>query len=248
MTAALPTVLLVDDDVALAESLTRLLLMDGFLLEAVHRGDAGMRAALSGRYGLVLLDVMLPDADGRALLKRLREKSDVPVIMLTARGDDADRIEGLESGADDFLPKPFNPRELIARMRAVLKRQSTVATPDGLLQVDDLILRPSIREVTLGGKPVSLTGAEFDVLVCLVRMAGTVVTREALVEQALGRPLGVFDRSVDNHVSNLRRKLNAVQSGNTAVQSGNTEERLRNVRGAGYIYVGELVSKQKEGV
>jgi DNA-binding response OmpR family regulator len=233
MSNALPAVLIIDDDVALAESLTRLLLMDGFLLEAVHRGDAGVRAAMSGRYALVLLDVMLPDADGRVLLKQIRAKSDVPIVMLTARGDDADRIEGLENGADDFLPKPFNPRELIARMKAVLKRQSAVATPAGLLQVDDLILRPSTREVTVGGKPVSLTGAEFDVLVCLVRMAGTVVTRDALVETALGRPLGVFDRSIDNHVSNLRRKLNAA----TGAEG---EQRLRNVRGAGYMYRGEV--------
>jgi two-component system response regulator CpxR len=233
MSSTLPVVLLVDDDVALGESLTRLLLMDGFLLEAVHRGEDGIRAARSGRYALLLLDVMLPDADGRSLLKKLRTTSDIPIIMLTARGDDADRIAGLESGADDFLPKPFNPRELIARMRAVLKRQSAVATPTGLLQVDNLILRPSTREVTLSGKPISLTGAEFDVLACLVRMAGSVVTRDALVEQALGRPLGVFDRSIDNHVSNLRRKLNA-----GAV--GKTEDRLRNVRGAGYIYLGEV--------
>jgi two-component system response regulator CpxR len=236
MSNVLPAVLLIDDDVALAESLTRLLLMDGFLLEAVHRGEPGVRAAMSGRYALVLLDVMLPDADGRKLLRQIRAKSDVPIVMLTARGDDADRIEGLESGADDFLPKPFNPRELIARMKAVLKRQSAVATPAGLLQVDDLILRPSTREVTLGGKSVPLTGAEFDVLACLVRMAGTVVTRESLVETALGRPLGIFDRSIDNHISNLRRKLNAVDN------SGGDEERLRNVRGSGYMYRGELRS------
>ena len=240
MSNALPAILLIDDDVALAESLRRLLLMDGFLLEAVHRGDPGVRSALSGRYALVLLDVMLPDADGRALLKQIRKISDVPIVMLTARGDDADRIEGLESGADDFLPKPFNPRELTARIKAVLKRQTAVATPAGLLQVDDLILRPSTREVTLGGKPVSLTGAEFDVLACLVRSSGTVVTREFLVENALGRPLGVFDRSIDNHVSNLRRKLNAADG----AEGG--EERLRNVRGAGYMYCGELRSAATE--
>jgi two-component system response regulator CpxR len=236
----MPAILLIDDDVALADSLRRLLLMDGFLLEAVHRGDAGVHAAMSGRYALVLLDVMLPDADGRMLLKQIRAKSDVPIVMLTARGDDADRIEGLESGADDFLPKPFNPRELTARIKAVLKRQTAVATPAGLLQVDDLILRPSTREVTLGGTIVPLTGAEFDVLACLVRLSGTVVTREYLVENALGRPLGVFDRSIDNHVSNLRRKLNAV------AEAEGREERLRNVRGAGYMYRGELRSSATE--
>jgi DNA-binding response OmpR family regulator len=233
MSNAVPAVLLIDDDVALAESLARLLLMDGFLLEAVHNGASGMRSALSGRYALVLLDVTLPDADGRKLLRLIREKSDVPVIMLTARGDDADRIEGLDGGADDFLPKPFNPRELTARMRAVLKRQTAVAAPGGILQAGDLTLRPSTREVTIAGEAVALTGAEFDLLICLVRLAGTVVSRDTLVETALGRPLGMFDRSVDNHVSNLRKKLGLSASG---------EERIRNVRGSGYMYLGELGS------
>jgi DNA-binding response OmpR family regulator len=231
MSNAVPAVLLIDDDVALAESLARLLLMDGFLLEAVHNGASGMRSALSGRYALVLLDVTLPDADGRKLLRLIRAKSDVPVIMLTARGDDADRIQGLEGGADDFLPKPFNPRELTARMRAVLKRQTAVAAPGGILQAGDLTLRPSTREVTIAGQAVALTGAEFDLLVCLVRLAGTVVSRDTLVETALGRPLGMFDRSVDNHVSNLRKKLGLSAGG---------EERIRNVRGSGYMYLGEL--------
>jgi two-component system response regulator CpxR len=227
----LPAVLLIDDDTALAESLARLLLMDGFLLEAVHTGASGLRAAMSGRYALVLLDVTLPDADGRKLLRLIRAKSDVPILMLTARGDDADRIEGLEGGADDFLPKPFNPRELTARMKAVLKRQTAVAAPAGLLEAGDLLLRPSTRDVTLGGQPVNLTGAEFDLLSCLVRNAGVVVTRDTLVETALGRPLGMYDRSIDNHMSNLRRKLGSLPGG---------EDRIRNVRGAGYMYPGEL--------
>jgi two-component system response regulator CpxR len=231
MSNALPAVLLIDDDVALAKSLARLLFMDGFLLEAVHNGASGLRSAMSGRYALVLLDVTLPDADGRKLLRLIRAKSDVPVIMLTARGDDADRIEGLEGGADDFLPKPFNPRELTARMRAVLKRQTAVAAPGGILQAGDLTLRPSTREVTIAGRAIALTGAEFDLLVCLVRLAGTVVSRDTLVETALGRPLGMFDRSVDNHMSNLRKKLGLSASG---------EERIRNVRGSGYAYLGEL--------
>jgi DNA-binding response OmpR family regulator len=231
MQNALPAVLLIDDDTALAESLTRLLLMDGFLLEAVHNGASGLRGAMSGRYALVLLDVTLPDADGRKLLRHIRATSDVPIIMLTARGDDADRIEGLEGGADDFLPKPFNPRELTARMRAVLKRQSAVAAPAGVLEAGDLLLRPSTREVTVSGERVLLTGAEFDLLTCLMRLAGTVVSRDTLVETALGRPLGMFDRSVDNHMSNLRRKLGVTAAG---------EERIRNVRGAGYMYLGAL--------
>ncbi len=231
-----PVVLLIDDDRALAESLTRLLLLDGFLLEAVHTGVAGLRAALTGRYALVLLDVTLPDADGRHLLSQIRATSDIPLIMLTARGDDADRIAGLESGADDFLPKPFNPRELTARMRAVLKRQSAVAAPAGLLHAGDLTLRPSTREVSVAGKAIALTGAEFDLLACLVRLTGTVVSRDTLAETALGRPLGIFDRSVDNHMSNLRRKLGASFGG---------KDRIRNVRGSGYMYLGELKSRQQ---
>jgi two-component system response regulator CpxR len=234
-----PTVLLIDDDTSLTENLKRLLLMDGFLLEAAHSGASGLRGALSGRYALVLLDIGLPDADGRKLLRQIRAESDIPVIMLTARGRDADRIEGLEGGADDFLPKPFNPRELTARMRAVLKRQKSVAAPRGILTVGDLVLRPSTREVTVSGKPVPLTGAEFDLLTCLLRVAGTIVSRDTLVQTALGRPLGIFDRTVDNHMSNLRRKLG---------QSPNGEDRIRNVRGVGYTYLGESCAVPEEAV
>ena len=237
MPATSQAVLLIDDDAALAASLSRLLLLEGFLLEAHQRGEPGLRAALSARYALVLLDVMLPDADGRVLLKRIRETSDIPIIMLTARGDDADRIAGLESGADDFLPKPFNPRELVARMRAVLKRQAAVAAPGGVMQVGDLTLRPSKREVTAGGKVVPLTAAEFDILSCLVRLAGTVVSRDTLAKSALGRELGVFDRSIDNHVSNLRRKLGPARDG---------ADRIRNARGNGYTYLGELSAVTQE--
>jgi DNA-binding response OmpR family regulator len=237
MSNALPVVLLIDDDAALSESLSRLLLMDGFFLEAVHSGAAGLRAAMSGRYALVLLDIGLPDADGRNLLRQIRTKSDVPIIMLTARGDDADRIAGLEGGADDFLPKPFNPRELSARMRAVLKRQTAVAVPAGILCAGDLMLRPSTREVHVAGQAVVLTGAEFDLLACLVRQAGTIVSRDSLVEEALGRSLGIFDRSVDNHMSNLRRKLGVSATG---------EDRIRNVRGVGYMYLGELRATHAE--
>jgi two-component system response regulator CpxR len=237
MSAPSQAVLLIDDDAALAASLSRLLLLEGFLLEAHQRGEPGLRAALSARYALALLDVMLPDADGRVLLRRLRETSDILIIMLTARGDDADRIAGLESGADDFLPKPFNPRELVARMRAVLKRQTAVAAPGGVMQVGDLTLRPSKREVTAGGKVVPLTAAEFDILSCLVRLAGTVVSRDTLAKSALGRELGVFDRSIDNHVSNLRRKLGPAPDG---------ADRIRNARGNGYTYLGELVAATQQ--
>jgi DNA-binding response OmpR family regulator len=222
-------VLLVDDDVELCASLTRLLGMDGFEVKAVHNGEMGVRQALKGEYELVILDVMLPGGDGRKVLRRIRLTSQVPVIMLTARGDEADRIAGLERGADDYLPKPFNPRELVARMRAVLRRKSG-ATPKEILKAGDLQIDCGRRKVAVAGSDVILTGAEFDILLLLVRSAGKVLSREEIAEAALERPIGFFDRSIDNHVSNLRKKLGAHAGG---------AERIQNVRGAGYVYTGE---------
>ena len=222
-------VLLVDDDVELCSSLERLLEMDGFTVKAVHDGDSGVRHALEGGYELVILDVMLPGGDGRKVLRRIRLSSQVPVIMLTARGDEADRIAGLERGADDYLPKPFNPSELVARMRAVLRRRSGAALPE-ILRIGDLQIDCGKRRVLRNGGDVALTGAEFDILLLLVRSAGKVLSREEIAEAALGRPMGFFDRSIDNHVSNLRKKLGP--------RAGNSE-RIRNVRGAGYVYTGE---------
>jgi len=176
---------------------------------------------------------MLPDGDGRQVLRRIRNASDVPVIMLTARGDDKDRIEGLEAGADDYLPKPFNPRELVARIRAILKRGRPRALPASTLKVGDLTVKNHTRQVLLGETTVEVTGAEFDILLLLVQSAGQIISREKLAKVALGRELGVFDRSIDNHVSNLRKKLGALPDG---------EERIRSVRGSGYTYTGELDS------
>ena len=223
-------VLLVDDDVELCSSLKRLLSMDGFSVKAVYDGDSGVRHALKGQYELVILDVMLPGGDGRKVLRRIRLSSQVPVIMLTARGDEADRIAGLERGADDYLPKPFNPRELVARMRAVLRRKSGSA-PQEIFKIGDLQIDCAHRRVDLNGKAVALTGAEFDVLLLLVRSAGKVLSREEIAEAALGRPIGFLDRSIDNHISNLRRKL--------GTHVGEVE-RIQNVRGAGYVYTGEI--------
>jgi two-component system response regulator CpxR len=224
-------VLLVDDDVELCRSLTRLLAMDGFGVKAVHDGEAGVQHALKGEYELVVLDVMLPGGDGRKLLRRIRLASQVPVIMLTARGDEADRIAGLDHGADDYLPKPFNPRELVARMRAVLRRKSGSA-PQEILQIGDLRIDCGRRRVVREGDDVPLTGAEFDILLLLVRSAGKVLSREEIAEAALGRPVGFFDRSIDNHISNLRKKL-----GSRLGQA----ERIQNVRGSGYVYTGEIM-------
>lgn len=227
--------LLVDDDVELCSSLHRLLKMDGFHIEAVHDGDSGVSQALEGKYELVILDVMLPGGDGRKVLRRIRLDSQVPIIMLTARGDEADRIAGLEGGADDYLPKPFNPRELVARIRAVLRRKSGPSLPD-ILRIGDLEIDRARRKVVCAGSNVALTGAEFNILLLLVRSLGKVVSREEIAEAALGRSMGIFDRSIDNHISSLRKKLGAQVGGG---------ERLQNVRGAGYVYTGEVSKEQK---
>lgn len=219
-------VLLVDDDLELCASLAQLLAMDGFSVAAVHDAEAGGREALSGNYALVILDVMLPGGDGRKLLRRIRLSSPVPVIMLTARGDEADRIAGLEGGADDYLPKPFNTRELVARMRNVLRRRGEAA-PAALLCVGDLEIHLDSRRVFCAARAVDLTGAEFDILCLLARSAGRVLTRDEIAETALGRPIGLLDRSVDNHMSNLRKKLGPM---------ADNCERIRNVRGTGYVY------------
>ena len=228
-------VLLVDDDEELCASLQRLLKMDGFDVESVHDAESGARYALEREYDLVILDVMLPGGDGRKVLRRIRLTSQVPVIMLTARGDENDRIAGLEGGADDYLPKPFNPRELMARMRAVLRRKGGSALPQ-VFVIGDLHIDCGKRRVTRTGEEVTLTGAEFDILLLLVRSAGKVLSRDEIAETALGRPMGFFDRSIDNHISNLRKKLGTHVGG---------VERIQNVRGAGYVYTGEIVEERK---
>jgi DNA-binding response OmpR family regulator len=228
MTDSLP-VLLVDDDVDLCSSLSQLLKMDGLHLTAVHDGEAGVREALSNSHSIVILDVMLPLLDGRKVLRRIRMHSRVPVIMLTARGDDADRIAGLEAGADDYLPKPFNPRELVARIRAVLRRRDGSA-PAEMHSVGDLEIHLKTRRVLQNGAELPLTGAEFEILLLLTRSSGKTLSRDEIAEAALGRPVGPLDRSIDNHISNLRKKLGAQVNG---------VERIRNVRGSGYCYTGD---------
>jgi len=221
-------VLLIDDDTDLCSSLAQLLHMDGFKLTAVHDGEAGVREALSGPYQLVILDVMLPGIDGRIALRKIRAKSHVPIMMLTARGDEMERIAGLEGGADDYLPKPFHPRELVARMRAVLRRKVAVVEPQAIA-LGDLEIHLKTRRVSREQKDIELTGAEFEILLVLARSAGKPVSREEIAEAALGRPIGPLDRSVDNHISNLRKKLGPASTG---------VDRIRNVRGTGYCYTG----------
>lgn len=224
------SVLLVDDDVELCTALQRLLAMSGFDVTAVHDAPSGIEYALKEEHALIILDVMLPGGDGRKVLRRIRVVSRVPVIMLTARGDESDRIAGLEGGADDYLPKPFNPRELVARMRAVLRRR-TESPPSEIFRIGDLDIHRNSRRVVRGGEVVDLTGAEFDVLFLLVRSAGKVLSRDEIAEIALGRPIGMLDRSIDNHISNLRKKLGNMVGG---------VERIRNVRGTGYAYTGDV--------
>lgn len=223
--------LMVDDDVELCNSLSSLLKLEGFEVTALHNGDEGAEAALSGDFKLVILDVMLPGLDGHKTLRRIRMKSAVPVIMLTARGDEMERIKGLEEGADDYLPKPFHPRELVARIRAILRRKDKVEEP-GALQVGDLDVQLKTRRVLQNGAEITLTGAEFKILLLLLRSAGKPLSRDEIAEAALGRPVGPLDRSIDNHISNLRKKLGPEVNG---------IERIRNIRGTGYCYTGETV-------
>jgi two-component system response regulator CpxR len=225
-------ILVIDDDVELCELVAEYLAPEGFSVEVVNDPAAGIERAISGDHALVVLDVMLPGINGFEALRRIRARSRAPVLMLTARGDDVDRIVGLELGADDYLPKPFNPRELVARIRAVLRRTKPEEgpagpAPAGIISVGDVRLDLGTRTAYRDGKVVELTGAEFDMLVTLLQSAGRVVSREELAEAALGRPLAPLDRSVDMHISSLRRKLGAQVGG---------IERIKAVRGAGYLY------------
>jgi len=182
---------------------------------------------LAGQYALVVLDVMLPDLDGFEVLRRIRAQTSIPVLMLTARGNDFDRILGLEIGADDYLPKPFNPRELAARLRAILRRASP-AQPAGPVLVGDLELDSAAKIARRNGQDLMLTTVEFDLLEMLALAAGQVVPREEIARQVLGREYTPFDRSIEVHVSNLRRKTGLLANGS---------ERIRAIRGTGYLYV-----------
>jgi two-component system, OmpR family, response regulator CpxR len=225
-------VLVVDDDVELCELLAQYLKAEGFDLEAVANGEQGVGRALSGEHALIVLDVMLPGMQGFEVLRQIRAQSRIPVLMLTARGDDLDRILGLELGADDYLPKPFNPRELAARIRAILRRakpqppELAPHLPEPIL-LGDLELDNAARMVRRDGEPLNLTTVEFQLLEVLLRAAGQVVTREVLVREVLGREFSPFDRSIDVHVSNLRKKLGPHPDGT---------ERIKGVRGFGYLY------------
>lgn len=233
-------ILIIDDDVELCDLVTRYLLRENLTAEAVHDGERGIERAAAGDHALIVLDVMLPGLNGFEVLRRLRAlpgaAAAVPVIMLTARGDETDRIVGLEIGADDYLAKPFNPRELAARIRAIMRRARPLApdaatTEPETLQAGDIEIDVGGRLVRRAGEAIELTGVEFELLLILVRYAGQVVTRQQLVESVLDRKLTPFDRSIDTHISNLRRKL-----GHQAPGAGGTTERIKTVRGVGYLY------------
>ena len=219
-------VLLADDDVELSGMLREYLEREGFGVTTVHDGEAAARLALSGSYQIVVLDVMMPKVDGIEALRQIRQSSRVPVIMLTARGDDVDRIVGLELGADDYVPKPCTPRELVARLRAILRRAQPGAD-GGPLEIGALSLWPEKRRIEYRGRELHLTSIEFNVLEVLMRNAGRVVGKNEISEQALGRPLARFDRSIDVHLSSIRQKL------------GDGGKLIRTVRGLGYHLVKE---------
>jgi len=232
MPVAIRHVLVVDDDMELCHLLSEYMGPEGYTVESVHTGTEGVRRALSGEHALVVLDVMLPDVKGFEVLRQVRAHSRTPVLMLTARGNEQDRILGLEMGADDYLPKPFNPRELCARIDAILRRArpdhgAVEPTPAEEIVVDDVAMNKGERIVRRGGEPVELTTVEFDLLEAFLRAAGRVISREGLVRTVLNRQFSPFDRSIDTHVSNLRRKLGPSPDG---------LERIKGVRGIGYQY------------
>jgi two-component system response regulator CpxR len=220
------SILLVDDDPDLCSLMAEFFESHNFHLDAVHDGGTGLTRAIEGNYSMVLLDVMLPVCDGFQVLKQLRRKSTVPVILLTARSGQQDRIAGLEAGADDYLPKPFGPQELLARVRAVLRRTEHALSGSPVIEVGEIRLNTQTRAVSKGDQPVDLTSFEFDVLDALMRSAGRVISRDEIAATLYHRESTPFERSIDVHVSHLRKKLET-----------NGRVLIRTVRGVGYLFV-----------
>jgi DNA-binding response OmpR family regulator len=226
-------ILIIDDDVALSKLLTEYLTPEGFHVESAQDGETGLEMAYSGAYDMIVLDVMLPVINGFDVLRQFRTKASTPVVMLTARGEEVDRIVGLEIGADDYLPKPFNPRELVARIRAILRRTRRGQDPAMMpllskrLQVGDVEMDLAARLIFRSGERIDLTAVEFNLLESLLRNAGELVPREELIQTVLGRSPYPYDRSIDVHVSKLRKKLGHEVSG---------MERIKTIRSVGYLY------------
>ena len=221
-------ILIIDDDQELGEMLGEFLAPDHLRLTACHTGEDGLQTLAAEDFDLLILDIMLPGMSGLDVLKKLRQRSDIPVIMLTARGEDIDRILGLEFGADDYIAKPFNPRELVARIKAILRRMQQVGGDTSRQVVGGLELDTRTRSVTANGESIRVTGTEFEILRCIIDTQGGVVSREFLSEQALGRRLLPYDRSIDTHISNLRGKLE---------RAGLTDPAIVSQRGVGYRLV-----------
>ncbi|MGI1678167.1 MAG: response regulator transcription factor [Cellvibrionaceae bacterium] len=225
----MPNILLVDDDLELCELLRDYLQGEGFDVSMVHDGGKVLEATNQAEFDVIVLDVMIPNLNGFEVLRKLRDVCKTPVLMLTAKGDTVDRIVGLELGADDYLAKPCNPRELVARLRAILRRssnQQNAARSEDNITVDDLKIHLGSRTVHYNEAAVTLTGAEFAVLEWLMRSPGQVISKDVLTEEALGRKLTPYDRSIDVHISNIRKKLAA---------EGASKDLIINIRGAGYM-------------
>lgn len=219
-------VLLVDDDDTLTELLTEYLTAEGLEVNRMPDGESGVNEILNNHYDVVILDSMMPKMNGLDVLKTVRQQSKVPVIMLTAKGDDIDRIIGLEMGADDYVPKPCMPRELLARINAILRRSSQCSdnTVGNIVSASGVVLYPAKRQATINDVPLELTSTEFNLLEVLMRHAGQVVSKDALSQEALERKLAKFDRSIDVHISSIRHKL-----GDASL--------IQTVRGLGYLFV-----------
>lgn len=222
------SILLIDDDRKLGTMLSEFLGTDRLKLTVRTTGESGLEEFSRNSFDLLILDIMMPGIDGLEVLKKIRQTSSVPVIMLTARGDDVDRIIGLEFGADDYLPKPFNPRELLARIKAILRRSQPTSNESRILSLGDINLDTRTHRAAVNDSELQLTGTEFEILKCLLETPGEVVDKERLSERALGRRLLPYDRSVDTHISNLRGKLE---------RAGNKNETIQNQRGVGYLLI-----------
>jgi two-component system response regulator CpxR len=223
-------ILVIDDDIELCELVAEYLEPDGYKVEAVHDGEQGLERALSGEHALAVLDYMLPTLNGFEVLRRIRARSKLPIVMLTARGDDVNRIIGLQMGADDYLPKPFNPLELVARISAVLRRTQTAAEPaqeSSVIVLGDIEMDHRTHTVRRANEVIELTVVEYSLLAKFLNAPGRILEKEELVKEVLHRNLSPFDRSIDTHVSNLRKKLGHQVNG---------VERIKTVRSVGYIY------------
>jgi two-component system response regulator CpxR len=229
-------VLLAEDDTELCSLMHEFFSAHGIRIEAVHNGNDAVKLALEGKFDLLILDVMMPGPDGFEVLRQIRRRSAIPVIMLTARTSRTDRIEGLNRGADDYLPKPFAPEELLARIRAVLRRTASGNPTSEIFESGGLKVKTSTREVWLNNAPVSVTAIEFDVLECLIRANGKVVTRDSLTNALYQRDSNPFERSLDVHISHLRKKL----------EEGD-ETFIHTLRGSGYLLASRKRTHAAEG-